>query len=52
MRLPARRSSTALPALVEQLGDHADLAAEAIMTTDTRPKMTAREVVLGGKTAT
>jgi acetylglutamate kinase len=42
---------TALPALVEQLGDHPDLAAEAIMTTDTRPKMASREVTLGGKTA-
>jgi acetylglutamate kinase len=42
---------TALPGLVEQLGDHPDLAAEAIMTTDTRPKMAAREVTLGGKPA-
>jgi acetylglutamate kinase len=50
-RLPAMKIVTALPALVEQLGDHPDLAAEAIMTTDTRPKMAAREVVLGGKTA-
>lgn len=50
-RLPAMKIVTALPALVEQLGDHPDLAAEAIMTTDTRPKMASREVVLGGKTA-
>jgi len=50
-RLPAMKIVTALPALVEQLGDHPDLAAEAIITTDTRIKMTAREVVLGGKTA-
>ena len=50
-RLPAMKIITALPALVEQLGDHPDLAAEAIMTTDTRPKMAAREVTLGGKTA-
>jgi acetylglutamate kinase len=50
-RLPAMKIVTALPGLVEQLGDHPDLAAEAIMTTDTRPKMAAREVVLGGKTA-
>jgi acetylglutamate kinase len=50
-RLPAMKVVTALPALVEQLGDHPDLAAEAIMTTDTRPKMAARELVLGGKTA-
>jgi acetylglutamate kinase len=50
-RLPAMKVVTALPALVDQLGDHPDLAAEAIMTTDTRPKMAAREVTLGGKTA-
>ena len=50
-RLPAMKIVTALPALVEQLGDHPDLAAEAIITTDTRIKMTSREVVLGGKTA-
>jgi acetylglutamate kinase len=50
-RLPAMKIVTALPALVEQLGDHPDLAAEAIMTTDTRTKMAAREVTLGGKTA-
>jgi len=50
-RLPAMKIVTALPGLVEQLGDHPDLAAEAIMTTDTRPKMTAREVTLGGKIA-
>lgn len=50
-RLPAMKILAALPALAEQLGDHPDLAAEAIMTTDTRPKMAAREVVLGGKAA-
>ena len=52
VRLPAMKIVTSLPALVEALGDHAELAAEAIMTTDTRPKMSAREVVLGGKAAT
>jgi acetylglutamate kinase len=50
-RMPAMKIVTALPALVEQLGDHPDLAAEAIMTTDSRPKMAAREVTLGGKSA-
>ncbi len=50
-RLPAMKVVAALPALAEQLGDHPDLAAEAILTTDTKPKMTAREVVLGGKVA-
>lgn len=52
VRLPAMKMVAALPALVESLGDHAELAAEGIMTTDTRPKTTAREVVLGGKNAT
>src|SRR3990172_3127765 len=52
VRLPAMKIVTSLPALVEALGDHAELAAEAIMTTDTRPKMSAREVVLGGKAGT
>ncbi|HSM93007.1 MAG TPA: bifunctional glutamate N-acetyltransferase/amino-acid acetyltransferase ArgJ [Anaeromyxobacteraceae bacterium] len=51
LRLPAMKILAALPALAEQLGDHPDLAAEAIMTTDTRLKMAAREVVLGGKPA-
>jgi acetylglutamate kinase len=51
LRLPTMKILAALPALAEQLGDHPDLAAEAIMTTDTRPKMAAREVVLGGKQA-
>jgi acetylglutamate kinase len=51
-RLPTQKMVAAMPALVAGLGDHADIAAEAIMTTDTRPKMSAREVVLGGKAAT
>ncbi len=51
MRLPVQKVLAAIPALAEQLGDRADLAAEAIMTTDTRPKISAREVVLGGKSA-
>jgi acetylglutamate kinase len=51
-RLPAQKILAALPALVAGLGDHAELAAEAIMTTDTRAKMSAREVVLSGKSAT
>jgi acetylglutamate kinase len=52
VRLPAMKVVAALPGLVELLGDHADHAAEAIMTTDTRRKLASREVVLGGKTAT
>jgi acetylglutamate kinase len=51
-RLPVQKVLAALPSLVEQLGDRADLAAEAIMTTDTRPKLSSREVQLGGKAAT
>ncbi len=52
VRLPAIKIVTAVPALVEALGDRAEQAAEAMMTTDTRPKAAAREVVLGGKSAT
>jgi acetylglutamate kinase len=50
-RLAVQKIVDGLPALAGALGDHADNAAEAIMTTDTRPKMSAREVVLGGKPA-
>ncbi len=52
VRLPVMKVVAALPGLVELLGDHADHAAEAIMTTDTRRKLASREVLLGGKTAT
>jgi len=38
-----------IPALVEGLGDHSDLACEGIMTTDTRPKEIAFEFSVGGK---
>ncbi|HET7754105.1 MAG TPA: bifunctional glutamate N-acetyltransferase/amino-acid acetyltransferase ArgJ [Anaeromyxobacteraceae bacterium] len=51
-RMPLQKVLGAMPSLVEGLGDHAELAAEAIMTTDTRPKMASREVVIGGKAAT
>ncbi len=51
-RLPADKVVAAMPALVAGLGEHASHAAEAILTTDTRPKLTFREVVLGGKPAT
>ena len=37
-----------IPALVAGLGDHSDLAAEGIMTTDTRLKETAVSFTLGG----
>ncbi len=39
----------ALPALTQGLGDHGDLAAEAIMTTDTKPKEIAFEFTVGDK---
>jgi acetylglutamate kinase len=51
-RLPAHKIADALPALVAQLGDHPEQAAEAILTSDTRTKMASREVTLGGKSAT
>ncbi|MBQ8429882.1 MAG: bifunctional glutamate N-acetyltransferase/amino-acid acetyltransferase ArgJ [Clostridia bacterium] len=38
-----------IPALVEGLGAHSDLACEGIMTTDTRPKEIAFEFEIGGK---
>jgi acetylglutamate kinase len=50
--LPVQKVLGAVPLLLEQLGDRADLAAEAILTTDTRPKTASREVTLGGKGAT
>jgi acetylglutamate kinase len=51
-RLPAQKIVDALPGLAAQLGDRAEQAAEAIVTSDTRAKMASREVTLGGKTAT
>ena len=38
-----------IPALIEGLGDHSDLAAEGIMTTDTKKKEIAVEFEIGGK---
>ncbi len=40
----------ALPELVSGLGNHGDLAAQAIMTTDTQPKEIAYSFSVGGKT--
>ena len=42
--------ASGIPALVEGLGDHSDLACEGIMTTETRPKEIAFEFTVGGKT--
>jgi len=52
VRLPVEKALAAVPLLVEQLGDRADLAAEAIFTTDTRQKLASRAIVLGGKPCT
>ena len=38
-----------IPALVEGLGNHSDLACEGIMTTDVKPKEIAFEFEIGGK---
>lgn len=38
-----------IPMLIEGLGDHSDLAAEGIMTTDTKKKEIAVEFEIGGK---
>jgi acetylglutamate kinase len=47
VRMPAHKVLAALPALVEGLRPDPALAAEAIMTTDTRMKLSARTVQLG-----
>ena len=39
-----------IPMLIEGLGNHSDLAAEGIMTTDTKKKEIAVEFTVGGKT--
>jgi acetylglutamate kinase len=51
-RLPVQKVLDAVPLLVEQLGDRVDLAAEAMITTDTRTKLTSRDISLGGKPCT
>ncbi|MGE5047225.1 MAG: bifunctional glutamate N-acetyltransferase/amino-acid acetyltransferase ArgJ, partial [Deltaproteobacteria bacterium] len=52
VRLPAHKIVEAAPALVSSLRPDAVLAAEAIMTTDTRIKLGARSVQIGGKEVT
>lgn len=51
VRLPVKKIVDAVPALVRALAPQAEGAAEAIMTTDTRPKLALREVRVGGKSA-
>lgn len=51
--LPVERLTAALPALLERLDAEAwPVAARAIMTTDTVPKLCSRTVEIGGRTAT
>ncbi len=52
VRLPTRKIVDAIPALVQALGPQPDPAAEAIMTTDTRMKLSSRTVRLSGKDVT
>ncbi|HZX97131.1 MAG TPA: bifunctional glutamate N-acetyltransferase/amino-acid acetyltransferase ArgJ, partial [Myxococcales bacterium] len=52
VRLPAHKIVAAAPALAASLKPDAALAAEAIMTTDTRIKLTARVVRIDGKDVT
>ncbi len=51
--LPVDRITAGLPAALADLrADHWGAAAEAIMTTDTLPKASSRQIRLGGKTVT
>jgi len=49
VKLPRQKIVDALPALKQGLSAEAELAAEAMMTTDTKRKMLSRTIVLGGK---
>lgn len=52
VRMPAHKVVAALPALVDGLRPDPSLAAEAIMTTDTRMKMAGRAVTIQGREVT
>lgn len=52
VRLPKEKILAALPTLKATLGAVPEPAADAILTTDTRRKLAARQVQLGGKTIT
>ena len=52
IRLPREKIVAALPKLTQGMAAAPELAAEAILTTDTRMKLASRTVRLGGKTAT
>jgi acetylglutamate kinase len=49
VRLPAKKIVDAIPTLAASLAPRIEAAADAIMTTDTRPKMALREIQLGGR---
>jgi acetylglutamate kinase len=51
-RLPVGKIVAAAPVLVAALGEAPEPAAEAILTTDTRIKLAARTLELGGRTVT
>jgi acetylglutamate kinase len=51
-RLPKEKIITALPALIQNLRPEPTASAEAIMTTDTRIKMAARSLLIGGREVT
>src|SRR5262249_12916591 len=49
VRLPTEKITQALPRLVEPPGPGCDAASEAILTTDTHPKVARRSFQLGGR---
>jgi glutamate N-acetyltransferase / amino-acid N-acetyltransferase/acetylglutamate kinase len=51
VRLPVQKLVDAAPKLAAARGPAIELAAEAVMTTDTRPKLAARTLQVGGKDA-
>ena len=52
VRLPVHKLVAAAPALAEQRGGAIELAAQAVMTTDTRVKLSSRVLSVGGVEAT
>jgi acetylglutamate kinase len=51
VRLPVEKLVAAAPKLVASRGPGIEQAAEAVMTTDTRPKLSARTLLVGGQEA-
>jgi acetylglutamate kinase len=52
VRLPVEKLVASAPKLVESRGEAVELAAEAILTTDTRIKLSSRAITVGGVEAT